>query len=105
MVTASSAQGDDKYVAPSWNQKHAEIGVGHLIVSDVDFSGLAIDERSYYEDLSSEFLQAKRSILVSLPCQLGFWIKKVGGGAWVVLFPIPGFCFSGKVLTRLPLTC
>ncbi|CAL9031562.1 unnamed protein product [Prunus brigantina] len=39
MATASSAQGDDKYVAPSGNQKRAKIGVGHLIVSGMDFSG------------------------------------------------------------------
>ncbi|PQQ05194.1 hypothetical protein Pyn_23894 [Prunus yedoensis var. nudiflora] len=31
MVTTSSAQGDDKFAAPSRNQKHAKTGVGHLI--------------------------------------------------------------------------
>ncbi|KAI5322431.1 hypothetical protein L3X38_031503 [Prunus dulcis] len=38
MVTPSSAQGDDKYAASSWNQKRAKIGVRHLIVSGMDFS-------------------------------------------------------------------
>ncbi|CAL8157384.1 unnamed protein product [Prunus armeniaca] len=38
MATASSAQGDDKYAAPSRNQKRAKIGVGHLIVSGTGFS-------------------------------------------------------------------
>ncbi|PQQ19275.1 hypothetical protein Pyn_21732 [Prunus yedoensis var. nudiflora] len=40
MATASSAQRDDKYAAPSGNQKHAKTGVGHLIVSGMDFSGM-----------------------------------------------------------------
>ncbi|PQP99449.1 hypothetical protein Pyn_13830 [Prunus yedoensis var. nudiflora] len=35
------------------------------------------------------FLQAKRPILVSLACQLGFWIKKIGGGGW---------CLAGSVM-------
>ncbi|KAI5323375.1 hypothetical protein L3X38_032447 [Prunus dulcis] len=39
MAIASSAQGDDKYVAPSGNQKNAKTGVGHLIFSGIDFSG------------------------------------------------------------------
>ncbi|PQQ19009.1 hypothetical protein Pyn_30520 [Prunus yedoensis var. nudiflora] len=39
VVTASSAQGGDKYAAPSENQKRAETGVGHLIVSGMAFSG------------------------------------------------------------------
>ncbi|BBN67576.1 hypothetical protein Prudu_118S000500 [Prunus dulcis] len=39
MVTPSSAQGDDKYAASSWNQKRAKIGVRHLIVRGMDFSG------------------------------------------------------------------
>ncbi|PQM40335.1 hypothetical protein Pyn_22935 [Prunus yedoensis var. nudiflora] len=39
MATASFAQGDDKYAAPSGNQKRAKTGVGHLIVSGMDFSG------------------------------------------------------------------
>ncbi|KAL6270323.1 hypothetical protein ACE6H2_027234 [Prunus campanulata] len=34
----SSAQGDDKYAAPSENQKSVETGVRHLIVSDMSFS-------------------------------------------------------------------
>ncbi|CAL9012930.1 unnamed protein product [Prunus brigantina] len=38
MTTASSAQRDDKYVVPSGNQMHAKIGVGHLIISGMDFS-------------------------------------------------------------------
>ncbi|PQM34091.1 hypothetical protein Pyn_38049 [Prunus yedoensis var. nudiflora] len=39
MATASSAQGDDKHVAPNRNQKLAKTGVGHLIVNGMDFSG------------------------------------------------------------------
>ncbi|CAL8162618.1 unnamed protein product [Prunus armeniaca] len=39
MVIASFAQGDDKYTAPRENQKRVKTGVGHLIVSDIDFSG------------------------------------------------------------------
>ncbi|CAL8130990.1 unnamed protein product [Prunus armeniaca] len=38
MVTASSAQGDDKYATPSRNQKRVKTGVGHLIISGMDFS-------------------------------------------------------------------
>ncbi|PQQ07705.1 hypothetical protein Pyn_26690 [Prunus yedoensis var. nudiflora] len=53
VVTTSSAQRGDKYATPSGNQNLAETGVGHLI--------------------------AKRPILVSLACQLGFGIKKIGG--------------------------
>ncbi|KAI5329034.1 hypothetical protein L3X38_028431 [Prunus dulcis] len=37
-TTTSSAQGNDKYAAPSGNQKRVKIGVGHLIVSGRDFS-------------------------------------------------------------------
>ncbi|CAL8162115.1 unnamed protein product [Prunus armeniaca] len=39
MTIASSAQGGDKYAATSENQKHAEIGVGHLIVIGMAFFG------------------------------------------------------------------
>ncbi|PQQ21097.1 hypothetical protein Pyn_21008 [Prunus yedoensis var. nudiflora] len=39
IATASSAQGDDKYAAPSGNQKHAKTSVRRLIVSGMDFSG------------------------------------------------------------------
>ncbi|CAL8149685.1 unnamed protein product [Prunus armeniaca] len=35
---ASSAQRGDKYAAPSGNQKHAKIGVRHLIVNGMAFS-------------------------------------------------------------------
>ncbi|VVA35058.1 Hypothetical predicted protein [Prunus dulcis] len=38
VATTSSAQGDDKYAPPSGNQKRTKIGVGHLIVSGMDFS-------------------------------------------------------------------
>lgn len=38
VTTASSAQEDDKYVAPSGNQKREETGVRHLIVSGTTFS-------------------------------------------------------------------
>ncbi|PQP99599.1 hypothetical protein Pyn_01107 [Prunus yedoensis var. nudiflora] len=38
VATASSTQGGDKYAAPSGNQKCAETGVGHLIVSGMAFS-------------------------------------------------------------------
>ncbi|CAL8162167.1 unnamed protein product [Prunus armeniaca] len=38
MATASSAQGDDKFAAPIGSQKRVKIGVGHLIVSGMDFS-------------------------------------------------------------------
>ncbi|CAL9000475.1 unnamed protein product, partial [Prunus brigantina] len=39
MATAFFAQGDDKYAAPSGNQKRAKTSVGHLIVSGMDFFG------------------------------------------------------------------
>ncbi|CAL8176382.1 unnamed protein product [Prunus armeniaca] len=63
VTTISSAQRDDKYEAPNGNQKPVEIGVRHLI--------------------------AKRPILVSLACQLGLWIKKIGGVSW---------CLAGYVI-------
>ncbi|PQQ03653.1 uncharacterized protein Pyn_25837 [Prunus yedoensis var. nudiflora] len=113
IATASFAEGDDKYAAPSGNQKRAKTGVGHLIVSGLDFFG----KHSFYiedfvdkaEETNLEssprspmerswawqpmdvptmkiflwnFLQAKRLILVSLACQLGFWIKKIGCAGW-----------------------
>ncbi|KAI5314474.1 hypothetical protein L3X38_043650 [Prunus dulcis] len=121
VTTISSAQGDDKYAAPSRNQKPVETGVRHLIVSDMSFlvsvvfvsrilltrrrrpalrglPGLhnhSLMEHSWAEQLMNvptmkiflrKFLQAKRPILVSLACQLGFWIKKIGGvGVWLDL--------------------
>ncbi|KAI5342205.1 hypothetical protein L3X38_010080 [Prunus dulcis] len=39
VATASSAQGGDKYAAPSGNQKCAKTSVGHLIVSGMAFFG------------------------------------------------------------------
>ncbi|PQQ04121.1 hypothetical protein Pyn_34110 [Prunus yedoensis var. nudiflora] len=39
MATASSAQGDDKYVTLSENHKRAKTSARHLIVSGMDFSG------------------------------------------------------------------
>ncbi|CAL2278935.1 unnamed protein product [Prunus armeniaca] len=39
VTTIFFAQGDDKYAAPNGNQKPVEIGVRHLIVSDMFFSG------------------------------------------------------------------
>ncbi|CAL2265208.1 unnamed protein product [Prunus armeniaca] len=39
-----------------------------------------------------KFLQAKRPILVSLTCQMGFWIKKIGGGGW---------CLAGSTVFTL----
>ncbi|CAL9014849.1 unnamed protein product [Prunus brigantina] len=39
VTTTFYAQRDDKYTAPSGNQKCAEAGVRHLIVSGMAFSG------------------------------------------------------------------
>ncbi|CAL8112524.1 unnamed protein product [Prunus armeniaca] len=39
VTTVSSTQGDDKYVAPSGNQKCVKTGVRHLIVGGMDFYG------------------------------------------------------------------
>ncbi|KAI5343573.1 hypothetical protein L3X38_011449 [Prunus dulcis] len=39
VTIASSTQGDDKYAAPSGNQKVAKTGVRHLIVSGMDSFG------------------------------------------------------------------
>ncbi|PQQ20199.1 hypothetical protein Pyn_32473 [Prunus yedoensis var. nudiflora] len=75
VATASSAQGGDKYAALSGNHKHAKTGVGHLIVSGMAFSG----KRSFcikdFVDKAKEtrgVSKAKRPILISLACQLGF---------------------------------
>ncbi|CAL2239260.1 unnamed protein product [Prunus armeniaca] len=89
MTTTSSAQGDEKYVAPSGNQKRAKTGVGHLIVRGMDFSGGGDQPRGVSKiSLIILLWNAKRPILVSLASQLGFWIKKIGGGGW---------CLAGSV--------
>ncbi|PQM38489.1 hypothetical protein Pyn_37644 [Prunus yedoensis var. nudiflora] len=87
VTTASSAQGDDKYAAPSGNQKCAETSVRHLIVSGIWlFLLMNIPTMKIF---LQKFLQAKRPILVFLTCQLGFLIKKIGGGGW---------CLAGSIM-------
>ncbi|PQQ11815.1 hypothetical protein Pyn_08234 [Prunus yedoensis var. nudiflora] len=54
MATASSTQEDDKYAAQSVNQKHAKTGVGHLIVSGMNFSGKHSFCIEYFVDKGEE---------------------------------------------------
>ncbi|CAL2265264.1 unnamed protein product [Prunus armeniaca] len=81
MATASSAQGDDKFAAPIGSQKRVKIGVGHLIrlasrgLQDLP-NNSPIELSWAWQPMNVPtmkiFLQAKRPILVSLACQLGF---------------------------------